>query len=358
MTQQNYEEYWSLTLAFTDFNGTKFLNILQSCVNFIDKYKNESYSDEKYARLQNEIQIFAKIDLISVRKAINQLVKMGFIQSLLTDYSNDTSLYLKAKSNRKRSSLFSKIIYSKSSFNSSISKESNIQQINFLIKTLVENGKLTKSQIIALMLVDIEKIKKGYLNQTELTEYESIAQKNGFITRKYNQVGYLFNILNKLDDIVFINDELYFTEDAKQIFGENLELTQKKRDPYLHLLYKNQLKDESFEFYKSEKCMVENLAFPVLIASHIKPFIKSNDHEAYDPDNGFLLSRNIDSLFDLGYITFDNFGKIITAKKLSSDVVKSLKSYSLEISFLNEKRKKYLDFHRNEVFEKRYSLSV
>lgn len=208
------------------------------------------------------------------------------------------------------------------------------------------------------MLVDIETIEKGFLNQTELAMYESQAQKSGFITRKYNQVSYLLNILNKLDDVVFVNEELYFTEDAKQIFGENLEVTLKKRDPYLHLLYKNQLKDESFEFYKSEKCMVENLAFPVLIASHIKPFIKSNDNEAYDPDNGFLLSRNIDSLFDLGYITFDNFGKIITAKKLSSDVVKSLKSYSLEISFLNEKRKKYLDFHRNEVFEKRYSLSV
>lgn len=355
MKQQNYEDYWSLTLAFTDFNGTKFRNVLQSCVDFIDKFKNEAYSEEKYSRLQKEIQAFAKIDLISIRKAINQLVKLGFIESLLLGYHKDCLLYLNSKSNRKRNSVLSKIIYTKSCFNRSITNDSNIQQINFLIKTLVENGKLSKSEIIALMLVDIANIEKGYLDNHELKVYESIAQKNGFITRKYNQVSYLYNILNKLDDIVFVNNELYFTEDAKQIFGENLEVTHKKRDPYLHLLFKNQLKDESFEFYKSEKCMVEKLAFPVLIASHIKPFIKSNDFEAYDPNNGILLSRNMDSLFDLGYISFENSGKIIVTQKLSMDVINHLKSYTLAVDFLNENRKKYLDFHRKEVFEKRFS---
>ncbi len=357
MKVQNYEDYWSLTLAFTDFNGTKFLNVLQACVDFIDKHKTEEYSEEKYARLQNEIQVFAKIDLISIRKAINQLVKMGFIDSLLLGCHTNTLDYLKAKTNRKRNSLFSKIIYTNSSFNRSITNDSKIHQINFLIKTLVENGKLSKKEIIALMLVDIEAIKKGYLDKTELSFFESKAQLSGFIDRKYNQIGYLFNILSKLDDVVFVNDELYFTEDAKRIFGENLEVSTKKRDPYLHLLFKNQLRDESFEYFKSEKCMVEKLAFPVLIASHIKPFIKSNDDEAYDPNNGILLSRNMDSLFDLGYITFDDFGNIISTKKLPQEIISHLKSYKLDVEFLNQKRKKYLAFHRKEVFEKRFNSS-
>ena len=51
MPQQNYEEYWKLTNAFTDYNGTKFLDTLAVCINFIDDHKNEEYSEEKYSKL-------------------------------------------------------------------------------------------------------------------------------------------------------------------------------------------------------------------------------------------------------------------------------------------------------------------
>ena len=34
--------------------------------------------------------------------------------------------------------------------------------------------------------------------------------------------------------------------------------------------------------------MVENIAYPILIASHIKPWRKSTEIEAYDPSNGFM----------------------------------------------------------------------
>lgn len=57
--------------------------------------------------------------------------------------------------------------------------------------------------------------------------------------------------------------------------------------------------------------MLEKLAYPVLIASHIKPFILSDDTEAYDPNNGLLLSRTLDSLFDLKYISFDDEGNMV-----------------------------------------------
>jgi len=354
MPQQNYENYWSITNAFTDYNGSGFLNTLKLCVEFIDKFKREKYSEEKYSRLQNIIQQKLNINLISVRKAINQLVKMGFVNSFLVSYSPDSKEYLNAKTNRKRQSLLSKIVYSNSSFNRAVNETSNLHQLNFLINTLVDVGKLKQEEIIALMLVDIASVEKGYLNKDELNNYVEIAAGVNFIERKYNQISYLTNLLGKLDDIVFVQHELYFTEDAKQIFGENLEVATRQRNPYLHLLYKNQLREESFSIYKQENCMVEKLPYPVLIASHIKPFVKSNDIEAYDVNNGFLLSRNIDSLFDLGYITFDNNGKIVSSKKLSKDVISFISKYSLEKSFLNEKRKEYLNYHRENVFEKRF----
>jgi putative restriction endonuclease len=354
MSEQNYEEYWSLTNAFTDYNGDKFLSTLEICIDFIDEFKDDIYTPEKYTSLQVRIQASLGIELISVRKAINQLVKMGFINSFLASYQNESRQYLLAKSNRKRSTLLSKIVYSYSSFNRSINDNSRLHQLNFLINTLVEVGKLSKEDIIALMLVDINGVEKGFLTRNELNHYVIKATEIGFTERKYNQIGYLTNLLRKLDDIIFVDDELYFTEDAKLIFGEKLEKTTRKRNPYLHLIYKNQLKEESFSIYNDEKCMVEKIAYPTLIASHIKPFIKSNEKEAYDPNNGILLSRNIDSLFDLGYITFTNNGEIVFATHLKQDVKDFIANYSLDNRFINTKRLEFLEYHRKEVFEKRY----
>ena len=359
MNEQNYEEYWSLTNAFTNYNGDKFLTTLKICIDFIDNYKQEEYSEVKYDRLQNQIQNYLGINLISVRKAINQLVKMGFINSFLISYQKESIEYLNARTNRKRNTILSKIVYSFSSFNKSVKNDSKLHQLNFLINTLVEVGKLSEEDIIALMLVDIESVVKGYLTRLELTHYVIIANQIKFIERKYNQIDYLTNLLGKLDDIIFVEKELYFTEDAKQIFGENLEITTRKRNPYLHLIYKNQLKEESFSIYEDEKCMVEKLSFPTLIASHIKPFIKSTEEEAYDPNNGILLSRNIDALFDLGYITFCDLGKIIFANQLKQEVKDYIlnSNYSLDNRFINSKRIEYLEYHRNEVFEKRYKYA-
>jgi hypothetical protein len=356
MSEQNYEEYWSLTNAFTDYNGDKFLATLKICIDFTDEFKNEKYSPEKYTRLQLKIQDAIKIELISIRKAINQLVKMGFINSFLASYQKESIEYLNAKTNRKRNTILSKIVYSYSSFNKSINEDSKLHQLNFLIDTLIENGKLTIEDIIALMTVDIGNVKQSYLTRVELDEYVIRAKQINFIDRKYNQISYLTNLLRKLDDIVFVNNELYFTEDAKQIFAESIETTTRKRNPYLHLIYKNQLKEESFSVYNDEKCMVEQLSYPTLIASHIKPFIKSNENEAYDPNNGILLSRNIDSLFDLGYITFNDSGKIIFSNHLKKDIFNFFSSYRLDKRFLNKKRLEYLTYHRNEIFECRFKI--
>ncbi len=363
MTTQTYEEYWKLTLEYTDFNDTKFLKTLEIIVNKIDQLNQHGgyqYQSDDYRELQDEV--LARVpktssrenQLTSTRKAINQCVKLGFINPELRSYHPNTREYLDANSDRKRATLFSKIVYSNSSFNRSITTLSESHQLNFLVNTLIEIGKLSKNQITALMLVDIDSIKKWYLTKDELDIYMDKAIEIDFLERKHNQNSYMLNIIKKLDDIIFMEDELYFTEDANRIFWENLEVTTRKRDPYLHLLYKNQLKSESASIYDTqEKCMVERLAYPILIASHIKPFVRSNDIEAYDPNNWFLLSRNMDSLFDLGYISFRENGEIIFIDTISSDVREFIWTYSLDSRFLNPERLRYLDFHRTEVFGKR-----
>jgi putative restriction endonuclease len=373
MPQQNYEEYWKITLEYTDFNDVKFLKTLQMVVDKIDELNaNGAYvynSNDNKALQQAVLKEFPKgigvseiNRLGSTRKAINQCVKLGFVNPELKSYHSLTKEYLSAKSNKKREKLFSKIVYSNSKFNRSTKKGTDDNQINFLIKTLEEVGVLTKKDVYALMLIDIQNHKKNYATIQELKEKRGIADNIGFLNRKYNQYGYLINVLGKLEGIVFVRKsnkdfELYFEEDAKRIYGEDLEQESKKRDPYLHLLYKKELYEESKEKYHNEKtCYFEKRIYPVVIASHIKPFIESEEDEAYDPNNGLLLSPTIDSLFDgrkvkPPYLSFNDDGSIIFSERLDENVKEFWKDYSLEENILNDKRKEYLAYHRNLMIE-------
>ncbi|MFH0845846.1 MAG: HNH endonuclease signature motif containing protein [Patescibacteria group bacterium] len=352
MNNQTYEEYWKITNAFTDYNGDKFLNALRICLDFIDEYKNEKYSEEKYKRLQTLLIEDRNMNGASVRKVINQLVKFGFIEPYLVSYTEEARDYLEAKTNRKRRSLLSKIVYSNSGFYKSVSNKSDLHQISFLVNTMVEVGELSKEDITALMLVDMENLNKDYLDRKELLTYVAKSQEIDFVGRKYNQISHLMNLLGKLDDIIFVDNKLYFTEDAKQIFGEKLEKETRKRNPYLHLIYKNQLKEESYSVFSIEKCMVEKRAYPTLIASHIKPFVQSSDKEAYDPNNGILLSQNLDGLFDKGKISFEDDGTVITSSELDEELKEYLETYRLDDVFLKEGRKQYLIFHREYFKDK------
>ena len=366
--EQVYEDYWSFTNEFTGYHSDKFLTVLKICLDFIDEFRETEYSESKYKKLQNRIQqsssmISAKTgqpkNLISVRKSINQLVKMGFIEPFLTAYTPLSREYSQARTNKKRKTLLSKIVYTHSGFQRSVKRYSDIRQLNFLIKTLVEHpqGKLNKAEIAALMLVDLENFPRDYLTKIELENYLQQGLQSGFIERKYNQIDHLWNLLAKLDDLRRIGDDLYFAEDARRIFGDLNESTARKRDPYLHRLYKNQLQEESEELYDDVKCMLEKLPYPVLVASHIKPFILSDETEAYDPNNGLLLSRTLDSLFDLKYISFDDNGRMLKSERLSSDVWEHWKDVELDNVLLNDTRRAYLPIHRQLMKEQDEKVS-
>jgi hypothetical protein len=92
----------------------------------------------------------------------------------------------------------------------------------------------------------------------------------------------------------------------------------------------------------------------LLIASHIKPWVKSNDDEKIDPKNGFMLTPTYDFLFDRGYISFTNDKKIIISPWLSKMTCSKLNISNDKIYSLlpTEGRENYLDYHRNEVLKK------
>ncbi len=97
-------------------------------------------------------------------------------------------------------------------------------------------------------------------------------------------------------------------------------------------------------------CGVEN--HTLLTASHIKPWVESKPKEKLDVDNGFLMCPNHDKLFDKGYITFDDDGKIIISDELTDNdrVLLNINSRMHLNVDLTKGNKKYLNFHREKVF--------
>lgn len=103
---------------------------------------------------------------------------------------------------------------------------------------------------------------------------------------------------------------------------------------------------------KKCECKVCNMADKkLLIASHIKPWSQSNDYERLDENNAFLLCPNHDSLFDKGYMSFDENGKILISNRISDDNKILLNIHEDMMIELKDENQKYLEWHRKNLFE-------
>ncbi len=347
---QRYEKYWQLTLEYSDFYGQPFNDVLRIIVDYIDKKVDKSIgiTSDNYEELQTLImKVYPKSD-ISTRKSINQFFKLGFINNLGKSYHYLTKDFLNESDTEQKRLILSKIIYENSSFSRSYNKPSNLNEMKFLLKKLEACGKINKDQLLAVMFTDISLIDKGFLSPIELSQKFSEIIVDKTDERKYNQRNYLFNLCGKLTDI-YVNKNIISLDES--IMVDNKEKA-KVRDPYLQRLYKLELISEYKKLNNTivGKCVLEKLAYPILIASHIKPYSCCNEKEAFNVNNGLLLSKNMDSLFDNGYITFDNDGNIITSSLLDIEVATYVKKFRLDSLTYNAKRKEFMKYHREHVF--------
>ena len=92
----------------------------------------------------------------------------------------------------------------------------------------------------------------------------------------------------------------------------------------------------------------------LLIASHIKPLRDSNEEEAYDPKNGYMLSPLYDKLFDQGFISFDSDRRLIVSNWLSPSNQERCRLNNgefIQLLPMDERREFYLTYHRQFVFK-------
>jgi putative restriction endonuclease len=96
---------------------------------------------------------------------------------------------------------------------------------------------------------------------------------------------------------------------------------------------------------------VENPAH--LRASHCKPWRDcSNNHERLDGENGLLLTPSIDHLFDRGFISFENSGKLIISPVAHAQSLQRMgvaTDGTVNVGHFSEGQRRFLEYHRSSV---------
>lgn len=165
-----------------------------------------------------------------------------------------------------------------------------------------------------------------------------------FQKRPIEPSKFVFELLHDLspnDDIAQAENEL------SSLKATDREILIKAR------LGQGQFREDLFAIWKG--CAITSIEKPELLrASHIKPWRRSENDERLNPYNGLLLLPQYDLLFDRGYITFDERGKIET-----SPPIKILPSQKLGIDLnaklrhISTEHHPFLKYHYENIFLKK-----
>lgn len=136
---------------------------------------------------------------------------------------------------------------------------------------------------------------------------------------------------------------------SQKLEGADTECLVKQR------LNQDKFRDQLLERFKCKcaLCGVSNKS--LLIASHIKPWAKSDCNEKLSKYNGLLLCPNHDKLFDKGFISFTDDGEIMISDKLSENdriFLNITPQMRIKEEFISNEMKVYMEYHRTQIFDK------
>ena len=146
------------------------------------------------------------------------------------------------------------------------------------------------------------------------------------------------------------NAEIQAVEDfSKQIEGKEREAVVRQR------VNQGEFRSRMLKRHGGKCCLCGVTDPELLVASHIKPWSKSDINEKVSAYNGLLLCPNHDKLFDLGYISFDETGSIMISDALDDTNRTFLNvkpEMKLKEDIVTEDVLGFLNYHRTEVFRK------
>lgn len=133
------------------------------------------------------------------------------------------------------------------------------------------------------------------------------------------------------------------------IFGTEVERIVRQR------IGQNKFREAMLDYWGGA-CAVTGVAIPeVLRASHAKPWAEcSSDAERLDVFNGFLLSANLDALFDRFLISFDEQGALMISPELAGIDLQPLGVVpGMKLRWINAIHEHYLVSHRMRLLSAR-----
>jgi putative restriction endonuclease len=100
-------------------------------------------------------------------------------------------------------------------------------------------------------------------------------------------------------------------------------------------------------------CRVTRVENPVhLRASHCKPWRDSSNEERLNGENGLLLTPTIDHLFDRGFISFEDAGRLIILPVAHDESLRRMgidTEQPVNVGVFSQGQRAFLDYHRNSV---------
>ena len=236
--------------------------------------------------------------------------------------------------------------------------KNSISEDRTIIYEVAENGLTTdwmdtgKHDLSAIRLVFVKESRKGpYVFAGVFINGEMNYLSHTYI-RIATKVRLIGDPVTKVEILDDLRAENQITDDVKVIEGiiDN---------PYLkgvdkEAIVKARVNQSVFRdrlLQKAGKCCLCGVdEKSLLLASHIKPWSISISSERVDVNNGLLLCPNHDKLFDKGYISFDDEGKILISKSLSKNNLVFMNIHSDMKINLSDKEKEYMKYHRENIF--------
>jgi hypothetical protein len=113
-------------------------------------------------------------------------------------------------------------------------------------------------------------------------------------------------------------------------------------------------RNRSLVYTRERSCRVTRVDRPEhLIASHIRPWRHSDNEQRLDPENGLMLTPDVDHLFDRGFITFSGEGRLIYSPAVHRESILRMgldPDRSLDVGPFSSGQRHHLEFHRDEIF--------
>jgi len=205
----------------------------------------------------------------------------------------------------------------------------------------------------------------GNIVEFKIEDEESTIVLDEFLSDPFHEIKYFNqnkNIIIDCDELLGIEGVLKNNKIDEEILNEVL------REVWCRTHAHTKFRKELLARWNNKCALTGIKTQELLVASHIKPWAKSQEKEDERweqtcVDNGLILVSPIDKLFDLGFLAFDDNGAVLfhdddwSERYLSDDVLGAFglrrddkRKIGGGTSKLNQRLKNFLAYHRKEVF--------